>query len=859
MQAGCLQGSMKMAKFLQSTHYNECMGPQRRLLTLLLVILVLVPVTYADSAFDLDGPQVHVKVTRGTMVLPIAQVPNLQANDQIWLRPELPPTQSVRYLLIVAFLRGPTNPPPEKWFSRVETWSKPVRKDGVRVTVPQGAEHLLLLLAPETGGGFSTVRSAVESQPGVFVRASVDLDQASLARARVDAYLDAVRQTSNTDPAALEDQTKLLARSLGLKIDTKCFDLPADQQSSCLTKNSNDVVLNDSHTQSVVAALTSGTASDLFNQISSTPMGGGGLYSPYVGAVVDVVHLMGSLHTADYQYIPALSLMKQDLVSLKLNVAPSFHKPKSVLVVGMPVVQAAQFPPLRAVDAKQVYCLQSPTLVLPVEGAPLVFSTGYAHSMVLRVPDGAGGPMEIAANADPERGGYVLDAAATNAALPENGAIGKLQGAWGFDAFRGPSFHLQRSHATQWTVVSADRNALIVGRQDTLEVRSNAAPCVQQVQVVDAQQALLPATWKLVQPDTLEVQVAMQNATPGPVTLKVQQYGMEKPDQTQLHAYAEAATLKDFALYSGDQSALLEGTRLDEVVSVELKGVRLVPSDLTRKGNADELHLVLSDATGKDAANNAANTAKDAAKNTAKETSKMASLKPGEAVVLHVTLQDGRVLDLPTSILPPRPRVLLIGKTVQPATSSTQSAIRLANPDDLPQNGHLSFFLKTLAPTSFPRTESVEVAAEDGSFHTMLRVADGTLVLQDAQTVMAELDPVKSFGPSAFGPLQFRPVGVNGVTGDWQPLASLVRLPALQEVRCPISADQPCTLHGSNLFLLDSVAAGPQMQDAVPVPIGFAGTTLSVPRPNGTLLYFKLRDDPKAVNVLALPVLPEME
>jgi hypothetical protein len=34
-------------------------------------------------------------------------------------------------------------------------------------------------------------------------------------------------------------------------------------------------------------------------------------------------------------------------------------------------------------------------------------------------------------------------------------------------------------------------------------------------------------------------------------------------------------------------------------------------------------------------------------------------------------------------------------------------------------------------------------------------------------------------------------------------------------------------------------------------------STLSVPRPNGTLLYLKLRDDPSTVNMMVLPVLPE--
>ena len=105
----------------------------------------------------------------------------------------------MRYLLVVAFLRGSTNPPPENWFTRAETWTTPVRQDGIFVTVPQDAQQALLLLAPQTGGDFNTLRSSVRGKPGAFVRASQDLDQASLDRSRLNRYLDVIKQTSNTD------------------------------------------------------------------------------------------------------------------------------------------------------------------------------------------------------------------------------------------------------------------------------------------------------------------------------------------------------------------------------------------------------------------------------------------------------------------------------------------------------------------------------------------------------------------------------------------------------------------------------------------------------------------------------------
>jgi hypothetical protein len=123
---------------------------------------------------------------------------------------------------------------------------------------------------------------------------------------------------------------------------------------------------------------------------------------------------------------------------------------------------------------------------------------------------------------------------------------------------------------------------------------------------------------------------------------------------------------------------------------------------------------------------------------------------------------------------------------------------------------------------------------------------------------MGTLQPLKSFGPSVYGALRLRAVSDNGVSGDWQPLAKLVRIPSLKEVRCPDSPDKPCNLIGQNLFLINSVASDSQFAHNILVPGGFAESALSVPRPNGTLLYIKLRDDPSAVTKAALTVLPEV-
>src|ERR1700726_149275 len=366
------------------------------LLAALLPLLLRPTSARADNAaFDLTGPRVDMKVSRGGKPLPISDVANLQPGDRLWLHPDFPDDQSARYLLVVAFLRGATNPPPENWFVKVETWNKKVREEGVTIPVPAEAQQVILFLAPETGGDFSSLRSAVRGRPGVFVRASQDLNQASLDRSRLEKYLADVKAISDADPKSLHEHSMLMARTLGIRVDEQCFNKPLEEQSSCLTRNTDNLVLDDGHSQSIVTALASGPNSDLVGAVSATSLAGGGFYSAYVGAVVDLARVLSNIHTASYQYIPALVLPKKEQMNLKLNNPPSFRKPMSVIVVGLPAVEAPQLPPLRTVDPKQVYCLQKSPLVLPVEGAPLVFSSDIAHVFVLHVQGPSGDTLNL--------------------------------------------------------------------------------------------------------------------------------------------------------------------------------------------------------------------------------------------------------------------------------------------------------------------------------------------------------------------------------------------------------------------------------------------------------------------------------
>ena len=796
----------------------------------LVFILISGSLLWADTAgFDLAGPRIEVRVTRAGKTLPISKVPNLQAGDRLWIHPDMPEGESVRFLMISVFLRGSTNPPPEYWLTKVETWNKHVREEGVVITVPQGAQQALIFLAPQTGGDFGTLRTAVQGKPGAFVRASQDLNQASLDRTRLDKYLNAVRDMSGSDAAALHEHSVLLARSLNIKLDNDCFNKPRQQQETCLTQNTDQLVLDDGHSQSMVAALTSGSGPDLVGQLSTTRLAGGGAYSPYVGVVVDLAKMMESFHTPEYRYIPALALPHLDELNLKLNNPPSFRKPMSVMVLSLPAVESPQLPPLRAVDGKQVLCAEKPSLLLSAEGAPVVFSTDYAHDVVLHIPDKSGHAIDLPAVPDAARGGFAIDTRTVPADKLSNDTKGTIRGNWGFDTFEGPTFHLQNAHSANWTVASADESALIVGRENTVHFKSDAAACVDSVVLKNEAGKAIAATWSSPSASELELKVPLKEENPGKISMVVKQFGPGKSDEVELHSYAEAAHLEKLAINAGDSQATLVGNRLDQVAAVELNGIRFAPAGFSRVETRDELRLSTD--------------AKD-----------ISALHAGDKVTARADLKDGRVLNLETTIDPPRPKVTLLTKSVQPGPSG--STIQLGNQDEVPQDGKLLFFLKSEIPETFSRTQKVEVATADSSYDVSLGLEDGGLIAQDAQTVMATLDPLKSFGPSAFGPLRFR--AVDGVAkGDWQPLATLVRFPALKEVRCPESPDKQCVLRGTNLFLISSVASDPEFKHSVPVPEGFVASTLSVPRPENSLLYVKLRDNPTSVNPAAVSVLPE--
>lgn len=835
------------------------------------------------SRFDLTGPSISVHVQRGDQSLPIAEVPNLQAGDKLTIHADLPKTQSVHMILIVSFLRGSTNPPPENWFTELKTWDKKF-SEGVTVTVPQEAQQALIFLAPETGGDFSTLKSAVMGRPGTFVRAAQDLNEASFEQARIERYVQALQRVTEGTPDQLLDHSKKLAATLNLKPNDDCFKKAADQQLACLRQTGTQLLLDDGHGQTLAASLTTGASADLIGAVAVTPAAtasGIASYSAYVGTVIDVVRLMSGIHTAHFQYIPAIAFPDEEALNLRLNTAPSFHDPKSVIVVALPAIQHSVAPPLRLQDAGHVSCLLQPNMVLPLEGAPLVYATSFAHDMHLHLNNGAtiNGKADLPLRADAFEGGLLLtdeegrrplpvsapeahdpgnpeaksaptlqprENKAPVAVVPDKGGpmqvTGTLQGMWGFDSFSGLTVPLQRLPGGGWSAV--EQSDLFAGRENQLRLRADGTACTSNV-ALDQGGNDSNLKWKQGdRPNVLQVTVPLQKAAPGSVHLLVHQYGTAAVEKVAVTAYSDKTRLEALRIHAGDSVANLSGNGLGGVDSVKIAGVEYKPAS---DQPADGKTLRLTPTVNKAAKDN---------------NGKPPFSAPGENGTAEVKLADGRTLPVPYSVDTARPAVDLLSKTVKVDTGNGLP-LTLGGNSDIPLNARVTLALRSRFPERFPRSEKIEVALEDGSLKTTLSLADGSVVLQDSRTALAFLTPGKIFGTSAFGPIQARAVGSDGTVGDWIPLGTLVRTPVITGVTCTRTtakedpADSGCQITGRDLFLLGAIAADSSFGNAAEVPLGFAGDSLPVPRPaDNKTLYLKLRDDPDVVTTVTAPVPP---
>jgi hypothetical protein len=156
--------------------------------------------------------------------------------------------------------------------------------------------------------------------------------------------------------------------------------------------------------------------------------------------------------------------------------------------------------------------------------------------------------------------------------------------------------------------------------------------CIERVMLMDPAGKEMKIDWKAVKPNEVELKLPLQDAKPGAATLLVSEYGASQPQSMPLQIFADAGHRDQFSVHAGDTAGILKGSRLDEVDSLTLKGVRFVPEPSDSGGRGDELPMAAADA------------------------SSISALREDDAAMARITLKDGRVFDVKSQVTAPRHR-----------------------------------------------------------------------------------------------------------------------------------------------------------------------------------------------------------
>ena len=783
---------------------------------LLILVFTITPARAASSSFDLVGPQLTVLVTRDGVTLPLERVPNLAEGDRVSIKLETRPGRDEHYRLVAAFLRGAVDRPGKDWFHEALSW-KPKSAD-ISLIVPLSARQMALFIVPDVGGSGGAIVSAVRKQPGAFVRAVQELNQASLDRARLDTFLREIQRTERKNPESVAAVSPILTRSLAVKLKAECLQQPAQLQSVCLTGDRETLLLADTHS-SALADTLAGIPTDLAFQLSATPQAGYGSYSSYIGVVRDLFRMFGAFQSTQLQFIPALSQMANGRVSVLLNTPVSFAKPTSVMVVALPAVEDPKPPPLRRPVPGDMLCASS-GLVLPVEGAPLIYATGYAHDMTLRLKRLDGTQAELPVRPDPGFGGFVADGPIPFG--PFGPVIaGQLHGAWGFSSFEGPSFALSKPDGGTWQ--ATDRAALVVGRSNELELSGANVGCVTRVAMGRGDAPAEPLEWKQSGPNAIVATVPLEKADPGGLSIFIEQKNVAAPAVVTLRAFQQGTSLDDLSLYAGDEEATLTGTRLDQVAGVTLGPLSFRPGALTRVDKQDRLTLHPN------------------------EPASALALEVGKTLSADVSFIGGRHKVMSVTIAPRRAAATLVRVTAQSPARDGMVPMTLASVGTFPQDARMTFAFRVDGPVGLSGHEQIEIGTVDGRTSTTVQAGKGYDV-QDERTGIVAFKPADGLGPVGYGPLRFR-VLHDGEASSWTPLATVVRLPEIHAVNC--IGGKACRLFGNRFFLIDAVGSSEDFQQSQRIPDGFVATEILTRAGPGGRIFLHLRDAPHAVAIIS--------
>jgi len=210
---------------------------------------------------------------------------------------------------------------------------------------------------------------------------------------------------------------------------------------ACLMQGQASLILDDLHSTSIVEALTSGRRV-IWPCRRAPPR------KRAMAITVPMLHRSWILRASSTPSVPrSINTFRTDRATWESRCPDAEHAafvPGSEIRAGGSSARrrSCATAALHAVNPKEVLCARKADLVVSVEGAPLVFSTDYAHEVALTVSTKDHKSLDLPVRADPVQGGFVVNTSSLNAAHLDDNIQGSLHGYWGFEKYDGRAFAL---------------------------------------------------------------------------------------------------------------------------------------------------------------------------------------------------------------------------------------------------------------------------------------------------------------------------------------------------------------------------------------------------------------------------------
>jgi len=247
---------------------------------------------------------------------------------------------------------------------------------------------------------------------------------------------------------------------------------------------------------------------------------------------VDTARILSSLHTAHFQYIPAAGAAHRRQPESAAEYAALVHQPQVRGGDGAAARRVFAAGAVASGEPSDSFCAMKQGLVLPAEGAPagVCHRDGARPVSAYRIRRREACHARCACDCRPGQGR--AGAHTGNLCAAGRRSDRRVRGEWGFDNWEGPRYQLVAALPGKWTLAASDQSALVVGRDDTLHIDGPSTVCVEKVEAQTAGKATLALQWKTPKPGALEVTVPLKDASPGPVSVALYQFGLAQPDRS---------------------------------------------------------------------------------------------------------------------------------------------------------------------------------------------------------------------------------------------------------------------------------------------------------------------------------------